>query len=143
MKPLCRTLLISSLMWPCLTHAATYQWVDENGVTHFSQTAPSQPNYKIIPSKQRYQSNATAQPTAKTDSSPSQSPPPTEKPNVSAASEMTATKEECDQIKLDLEKLRSIARIRLQEGDSTKVLTEEEKQAMINERENWLSTLCK
>lgn len=130
-------------MWTYFTHAATYQWVDENGVVHFSQIAPSQPNYKIIPLKHSYQNTNKTPSTAKTESPPSQTNPPSEKPAISSTGKMTASKEECEQIKLDLEKLRSIARIRLQQGDSTKVLTEEEKQAMIDERETWLKTVCK
>ena len=142
MKSRCGFSLLFCFICPCLAHAATYQWVDENGVTHFSQTLPPKAEYKVIQDKQRYPSNPAKQQT-------NEAPPPEPQPEKSAEAEQSSSetqplsKEECDQIKLDLEKLRSIPRIRLQQGDSTKLLTDEEKQTMIDERTQWLESYCK
>ena len=48
----------------------------------------------------------------------------------------------CQDVRNDLTKLETSARINLKDGDSYKIITEEEKQALIEERRKWLSENC-
>ena len=46
-KP-CLSLWIVTLVFSHMAFADVYKWVDENGVTHYSQQAPKQQNAKLI-----------------------------------------------------------------------------------------------
>lgn len=135
--------LLACLFFPIISQAAVYQWVDENGVTHFSQTPPENARFNVIDTKDTYPGG---------QQQPEPTPPaaPTVNPNQPAESEQQVievtenkpSQEKCDLVAKEIEQLKTLPRIRLKTGDTYKRLTDEEKKAMIDERIAWHKKYC-
>ncbi len=141
MKSLYLLCLLSSVLYSCIANATTYKWVDENGVTHFSQSRPDNAEYTILQQKKFHQKTPAKKQTK--DLTP---PNSTQENSAEMVQRIdgkeTLSKEKCEQLKLDLEKLTTIPRIRVKHGDTTKYLTDEEKQTMMDERIHWIENYC-
>jgi len=124
-------------------YATTFSWVDENGVTHFSQTRPASGSYNILDKHPGYplSEQPDAEPSAPAASSTPSSKDSKPKPSASAGLQK-ASKDQCQNVEADLNTLKITPRISIETSDGVKVLTEEEKQAMIDERVDWLKRYC-
>jgi hypothetical protein len=129
---------------PLTAFAVAYKWTDQSGEVHYSSHPPSNTAYEIIDTKEGYPGARKGNPPS------SESTPPADSSESSSNSTESGKKltnkekleQNCKTIKEDLEKLESNSRVKVKEGGATRVLEEEERQKMIEERRKWLSDNC-
>lgn len=153
--------------WNSQAHAAEaeyYVWVDENGVTNYSQRSPQgieatyigpqQRNNSGRPGRRpgqiddsapdRVQSNPTRE--ADPDASPGAEIDPDEliaEERAAIAAKISETKREnCEIGKQNLAQLTAFSRIRVNDGGQERVLSEDERQARIQEARNVIRENC-
>ena len=138
-----KIILLGLIFLSPLVNSATYSWVDEDGITHYSQTMPPSGDYSIVDPKHNYPSEQPQDNTSTPATTPtSDRNDATTATAPAAAGTQKAEKEQCQRVEADLEKLKSTARVSIETDAEVKVLTEEEKQSMINERIDWLKRYC-
>ena len=124
------------------TTAAMYKWVDDEGNVHYSQNPPvgrAAEAIKATPAPPASTSSSDSAPTTgeqqQEGTPPAQQPVPQMDPKV--------MKENCARARSNLETLTNHPRIRVPEGDSLRVIGEEERQAMIQDAKDQISEYCK
>lgn len=138
--------LLSCLFFPCLSFSSTYQWVDENGVTNFSQNPPASGAFTVIDTGENYlgkQNQVPASLATPTPSPSSTQPAPAEQQLVDIVNTTNVSKETCEQLSDEINRLKTLPRIRLKSGGTYTRLSDDEKWAMIEEREQWYEKNCK
>lgn len=126
-----------------LANSATYRWIDGDGVTHYSQTRPPTGNYDIVDSKQSYPSSEQPQEPSSTSPAAAGASENINVTNQTATvTVQKADQEQCQRVQADLDKLDNTPRVSLETADGVKVLTVEEKQALIDERRDWIERYC-
>lgn len=137
-----------------LGHAQVYKWVDQEGVTHYSQQPPETGAAKEIPVP-----GPAAAPAPATGSSSSGAPAASDegKRTEQLTDEIRARRAEedrkqadsdaqrseaCKQMRANLDTLRSHGRVRIQEQDSTRVMTPEEQAQQIIDLEKRIQENC-
>lgn len=146
------SLLATLLSMPAMLQAKEfYKWVDEDGVTHYTQTPPDNPNTKTTKIKASGSVPSSAE-------SAQQRLQQSRESFMKDAEKRAATKgmddeekekyeklkESCDRAKNNLKVISERARIREKGKDGEfKVLTDEEKQARIKENQDYIDQNCK
>lgn len=133
--------LATVLLFPGVADAAVYKWVDGQGVTHYANTPPPHGDFTTVETQV-----APTVETEQTGSRAATGEPPTAEPEqrfTLQATNQPADAQLCRQVAEEVERLANIARIRLQTAETTKLLSDEEKRALIQERRDWHEKNCK
>jgi len=135
--------LLATLCCSSAVAATVYKWVDERGVTHFTSSPPTGVDFSILsPAGNRYPGQEK-KPTPQAKPAPVKQPAATKEKSAQASATLHGDEAVCNKVADEIEKLSSVARIKLKTGDTTKILTDEEKQAMLKERRDWYEKYCK
>ncbi len=169
MNRLYRLFLLTLVTLMCFTDSALakeeayYTWIDENGVTNYSERDPKNQNAVLVsPANTRFgyqsptqsRSTNTSQqaslPTGQTTTT-SDTDPASQDADAQMQAERDQVQESIAKVKAsncqigrrNLAKLEAYSRIRVKEKDGTeRVLTDEEKQAKINDARKTISENC-
>ncbi len=145
LQKLCKLFVMAALLTPLSALAINnmYQWVDEKGVTHYTQTPPLDKPYKVIkgidssPSSSSYRSHSQIQPRA-TQPAAQPAAPRTEVERYQAA-----RKKNCELARRNLNTLTTVARIRITGDDGEeRLLTDEEKVDKIKLSQQQVKNFC-
>lgn len=136
-----------ALSWMSLSWGAgVYKWVDEKGVTHFGEKPPSPGVGEKIKISAPSPSST---PAPEKDSRSTQKAPaasaakPSEAETAEAKAQADIIKKNCETYAANLKVLKESARIREQASDGqVKMLTDEEKQARIQQAEQFIAEKC-
>lgn len=142
--PLLGILLILA---PLSAHAVFYKWVDENGITQYTQSPPPSGHYQTLSSPAPAVSTSEQQPAAAPSprqdsaSAPATTPPPDD-PQLQAKHQQQR-QQNCRLARQRLTQLENHARIRYTAADgSVRVMGEEEKQAKLVETRKMIQEMC-
>jgi len=118
-----------------------YKWVDAEGVVHFTAQPPENGEYEKIGLQTREPTDATAEGETADDDVESTAP---EQPEAAASGpdpELVA--ERCKQARSNIEKLTGSANVLIRgEDGENRVLTEEERQRMLEEAQQFINEWC-
>lgn len=143
---MCRNLknlfVIVALLTPFAALAINdmYQWVDEKGITHYTQTPPLNRPYKVIKGKETSQSSSRS--LSQTQRS---STPPSQKtaPRTEVDRYKAARNKNCEVAKRNLNTLKNVARIRITGDDGEeRLLTDQEKAEKIKLSQEQVKNFC-
>lgn len=140
--PLLLPVLLAGLLGPHAALAAVYKWTDAAGVTHYAHTPPPEQHFSVVETSPQSRSSQTQPATSNPATAADAAPSDPRAPGAVAVTAPQADAEKCQQVAADMEKLTNTARIRLQSGETSKILTDEEKQALIEERRVWHEKYC-
>lgn len=146
-----KALLLGAMMLAASlsAHAAFYKWVDENGVTHFSESPPPTGHYEEMRSPSPAAETDTQQPSAEsppgTQDSADTQPPATRQGDDKEQAKVQAARDlNCQLAKERLTVLEGHDRIRYTETDgSVRLLSDAEKQAKLNEARKMMEDMCR
>ena len=128
-------------------HATFYKWVDDHGVTQYSQRPPSSGDYQSMRSPAPASDSDSPQPQPQTPPAgqdPVASPAETPPPDVQAlARQRMAKRQNCQLARQRLSQLENHARLRYKAADgSVRVMSEAEKQAKLMETRRMMAEMC-
>ncbi len=145
------TVLMACCMWAGPAHAGNaFKWVDEQGVTHYSQTPPPGQRSESVavpgrpaPEKPPAASAEASQPQPAGAEQPA--PEAGQTPDQRTAAEREAIGQKvCQGLREDLAKLEQYPRIFLRDAQGKGVwLTPEERQQRIDQTKKQLQEMCK
>lgn len=149
LKAFLHTFVLALLLAPILaTAATTYTWVDDQGVTHFSQFPPEHGQVRVITP---YTSRPPT-PAAQTESPEAATAEPPEQPQPAEPSaEEQAVKEQLETVRADncrkaranLNTLTTGGRLRYTDAEgNVRFLTDEERQTRIEEAQGQIEEYC-
>ncbi len=117
-----------------------YTWVDDNGVTHFSERPPKNVKASIIRPKTGHSEPVNYDNPATTEASPAPTAQARANPAPQAANR---DPERCEQARKNLETLQNFGRIRIRADDgSFHYLTEEEREQRLQETQTVINQEC-
>ncbi|MEJ2565650.1 MAG: DUF4124 domain-containing protein [Gammaproteobacteria bacterium] len=135
------------ILAPLSAQAVFYKWVDENGVTQYTQSPPPSGGYQEMSSPpppastSEQQPAATASPQQDSTSAPAKTPSPD--PQMQAKRQH-ALEQNCQIARQNLDLLENHARLRVKAADgSLRVMSEQEKQAKLEETRKMLDENCR
>lgn len=133
-------LLLAVLSTPC--QAAIYKWVDEKGVTHYTEQPPAggkgQEIQPRVPAPAKQATPPAAQPA---DDKPAAADAPTPREVMTMPAEQMA--EQCQKARQRLQQLESSPRILYRGADGEMIRApEEERQRMIDEERKRIELYC-
>ena len=126
-----------------------YKWVDDEGNVHYSQNPPMDRDVETIKAPKTPGASTSEGATGAESTPGSQqqegTPPGESAPAQKQTAQMDpkAMQAACEKARSRLQTLTTHPRIRLQEGDSYRIIGEEERQAMIQEANDQISEYCK
>lgn len=140
------TLLLAMLSTPC--QAAIYKWVDEKGVTHYTeQPPPDGKGQEIEPRLPQASKQTTHPPASKPEGSKGANDQPTDQVNGKPKEVLTVSPdqlaEQCQKARQRLQQLESSPRILYRGADGEMIRApEEERQRMIDEERKRIELYC-
>lgn len=138
-----QTLIATGLLLTLLTsaQAATiYKWVDTNGVTHFSAEPPAGQNaITVNPSAPRPGSVTPSQSTRDAEQTQEQVEREVKR---EVAAEQAEREKFCQTARRNLAQLELNPRVRIEDGDQVRRLSEEERQAKIESTRQSIAEHC-
>ena len=128
-------------------HAAFYKWVDDHGVTQYTQRPPSSGDYQSMRSPAPASDSDSPPPQPQTPpagqapvAAPAETPPPDAQ---ALARQRMAKRQYCQLVRQRLSQLENHARLRYKAADgSIRVMGEEEKQAKLMETRKMMAEMC-
>lgn len=130
-------------------HAEFYKWVDDHGVTQYSQRPPPAGHYQEMkmraptPSDEGQQAQPKAQDKQPKQDSKAAAPPNTPPDKLSPAERQAAMRQNCQLARERLSQLASHGRVRYTAADgSVRVMSEEERQAKLAESRKMANEMC-
>ncbi|RCX29857.1 DUF4124 domain-containing protein [Thioalbus denitrificans] len=149
LKAFLHTFVLALLLAPVLaTAATTYTWVDDQGVTHFSQFPPEHGEVRVI---NPYVPRPVTPPAeAKSPDAMSAEPAEPPRPAESSAEEQavkqqleTVRADNCRKARANLNTLTTGGRLRYTDAEgNVRFLTDEERQARIEEAQGQIEEYC-
>jgi hypothetical protein len=143
--------LLLGVMWMTASlsaYGSFYKWVDQNGVTQYTQTPPPAGNYQELHSLPPASGSNSEQ--QQTESAPAkqdaagaaeEAPPPDDQDH---AAHEAARRQNCQLARERLSQLENHARIRYTAADgSVRVMGEAEKQAKLTETRKMIREMCR
>ncbi len=140
-KPLRRVALALLACAPLLVMAAPYKWVDEHGVTHYTQLPPSGKSaQEVNVPKPR----APAPPTASAPAASGTGPADASGKSPAADADETARirQENCRRAQENLSVLETNRRIRVKDGETYRVIGEDERLQNIERQRQMIKDYC-
>lgn len=148
----CRWLVLLGLLmvaWLPSSQAEIYQWIDENGASHYSQEPPSDGQYRVMTPNPVQPSDAEAaqkrlesllqQQKASQEARESQ-----QREQQKKAAEQEVRQQRCQQAKQRLADLQNRPRVRITAEDGTvRRLTEEERQERMTQASTLVEEFCR
>ena len=134
--------VIIALLTPFVAEAINdmYQWVDDKGITHYTQTPPLNRPYKVIKGKETSRSSYRS--TAQTQRRPTVSSQKTA-PKSEVDRYKAARNKNCEVAKRNLNTLKNVARIRITGDDGEeRLLTDKEKAEKIKLSQEQVKNFC-
>lgn len=141
--------LLTILALMSAAHAAkVYKWVDEEGVTHYGEQAPTNKDFELIST-----SGAPASSKNKAKNTPAAVEASSEKENAKPLDfeeqkklreqEAQVRKDNCENAKANLKTIEENARIRIMDDNGEyRYLSEEERQQQLERAKNIIATNC-
>jgi len=125
-------------------HATFYKWIDEHGVTQYSQRPPPSGDYQSIRSPAPATGSDSPQPPPPAEQDPVAAPGDSPPPDAQAlARQRMAKRQNCRLARQRLSQLENHARIRYKAADgSLRVMGEEEKQTRLRETRKMVADMC-
>ena len=153
-SPLFRgVVLLTSIIVASAAHAEIYKWTDKDGGVHFSERPPAGSKYEVVNPHYREPQTPpeSQQPSGEANGGSSNDQKSADQQKLQQQQEQQRKAENekilqqnCLTAKSRLEKLQSAARIKLKKPDGTVVqLTEEERQAQVDEAQAAIKEYCK
>lgn len=133
---------------PPFAQAEVYKWMDENGMVHYTQTPPRGVQARMVkPGKPPPQGAAEAaraklEERLKASEERRKARAQTEEERTRAAENETIRNENCRLARQNLEVLQTHGQTSIKEGDTYRILAEEERQAKITEYQGYAEDYC-
>lgn len=141
-----RMILTGSLMLALSATAMAgqvYKWVDENGNTHFGAQPPEGRESTTINTNVPQSKAAPAKPVAAPTEEDTEQDAADKKVKQDVAKAEAERKKFCEQTRTNLAQLKNNPRLRTQEGNEVRRITEEERQTKIAEAEKDITENCR
>ena len=143
--PTATLLLFAALTTPSV-QGTVYKWQDEDGKVHYTQTPPADAEFEIIsplsPPKGAGQPDERLKQQLKGFEERRQTRNESEQERATAQQNAQIKQQNCEAARANLTMLQSRGQIRLKEGDTYRILPEEERQEKISEAKRQIEEHC-